>query len=99
TRRGNYALCNEDDRKKAMQIPSLNEEIVFSDLLCNPLRNTNFFNTMKSMRKEKLWDCFELESVKAVLDECVTKRTKPTKNTDTFQDSLDIVTCVTPGLR
>ncbi|CAG7832479.1 unnamed protein product, partial [Allacma fusca] len=90
--------CSEDDKKKVLQFSSLNEELVFSELLCNPLRKTHFFNTMKSMKKEKLWDCLELESVKTVLNDCSTKRSE-TANAGTYQHFLHVLSCVTPGLR
>ncbi|CAG7729720.1 unnamed protein product, partial [Allacma fusca] len=53
---------------------------------------------MKSMKKEKLWDCLELESVKTVLNDCSTKRSE-TENAGTYQHFLHVLSCVTPGLR
>ncbi|CAG7822832.1 unnamed protein product, partial [Allacma fusca] len=90
TRRGNYALCNDDDKKEVVRMKKLNEEIVFSELLCNPSRNIDFLNLVKSMRKENLWDCMELESVKDALDNCMTKRLEETQNISTFQDYFHV---------
>ncbi|CAG7651414.1 unnamed protein product, partial [Allacma fusca] len=95
----NSDRCNSEDRKEVERMKTLNEEIVFSELLCNPQRNINFLNLVKSMRKENLWDCMELESVKDALDNCMTKRLEETENISTFQDYFHVFGCVEPGLR
>ncbi|CAG7834510.1 unnamed protein product, partial [Allacma fusca] len=91
--------CNEDDKTEAMDLKALNQDIVFAELLCDPIRNNNFINLVKDTLKERLWGCLDLEETESLFKECIDKKLLEKGYQLRFQDQTRFFHCAKPGLR